>query len=244
MSPNSDYKLKADSDATPVFTPRDVHLIAISLPDTVDSRRRELLAEILPEWSYFELGEHLRLQNPITPERSNLLQSIGQCAADLLHALKAVDEVDREVLAVEMALVAGESLLASGWTEINKLNTRIAEEASFLSNLEEAARNLKRGPGQPRKIAARLVMMDIAAIFEWLTDKRPTREGDVGFDAESDPPFWRFAAAIWPVVFGKGNFGLSSAMKNWAEERREHGYESAVMFNIHMRRPEWGIFGC
>jgi hypothetical protein len=234
----------AIEDPIPRFTARDVHLIVVSLPDTVDSRRRELLAEILPEWSYFDLREHLELQNPITPERSVLMQSVGQCAADLLLALKAIDEVDREVLAAAMALVAGENSLASGWTEISKLIKRIEEEASFLSNLEEAARNLKRGRGQPRKIAARLVMMDIAAIFEWLTDKRPTREGDVGFDAESDPPFWRFAAAIWPVVFGKGNFGLSSAMKNWAEERREHGYESAVMFNIHMRRPEWGIFGC
>jgi hypothetical protein len=110
----------------------------------------------------------------------------------------------------------------------------------LLNNLgNAAAQTWKYKRGKPRNTAADLVLMDIVAIFEWLTDTEVTRASDERIDAETDP-FWRFASAIWPVVFADGDYGLYSSLKKWSEN--QHGDESALMFNINMRHPGWGVF--
>jgi hypothetical protein len=60
-------------------------------------------------------------------------------------------------------------------------------------------------------------------------------KGDAG-------PFWDFAKTIWPLVFRNGTHGLSAAMKNWADARKRFGEESALMANIALRHPTWGLF--
>jgi hypothetical protein len=227
----------------PVFTDRDIVLIDKSLPDMVDRRRRELLPKILPDWNSNELSEYVLMAGGPTPERRERMVVVKDCASELLRSLKATDEVDRAGIAGEMVRAAGQSSLITGWSAVTTLIQRINEEVSFLAKLEEAAsRTWRRSRGHPRNTAAYLVLLDAAAIFEWLTDKRATREGDGSSDHETDPPFRRFAAAIWPVVFANGDYGLSSAMKNWATWRKEHDEESSLMFNINMRHPQWGVF--
>ena len=58
---------------------------------------------------------------------------------------------------------------------------------------------------------------------------------------EDEGLFYRFAAAVWPVVFGSAD-GLSSALKGWAAARKKYSERSAVLCNIQMRHPEWEIF--
>jgi hypothetical protein len=50
-------------------------------------------------------------------------------------------------------------------------------------------------------------------------------------------PFWDFAAAVWPHVFGKGRYGLSAAMKNWEKKKRHPRYGGSPFI-----RNTWGIF--
>ena len=80
-------------------------------------------------------------------------------------------------------------------------------------------------------------MKDIAAIFEWLTGTRAARRIERG-----PATFGRFAEAIWPVVFESADDGLQSAQKNWAAFRARYEEESALIANINMRHPEWGVF--
>jgi hypothetical protein len=222
----------ASGDATPEFTDRDVSLIAKSLPNAVDPRRLELLPGILRDWSSNDLREHTQVPRRAPLERRKRMERIGDCARELVQALNQADEVDRWGLADMMVRAAGQTLIA-GRAELSVLNQRIEEAVSLLQKLAEAAAKIwKYDPGGPRNIVAYLVMMDIAAIFEWLTDMAATRH----------TPFKRFAAAIWPVVFGNADYGLHSAMKNWAEFREEYGEGSRLMFNIDMRQPEWGVF--
>jgi hypothetical protein len=232
----------AVEDAIPLFTARDVTLIASSLPEAADPRRRELLPQVLCDWSDNDLREHVGTGKRVAPERRKRVAAIGTCARDLLRALDEADQIDRAGIAGEMVRSAGQDSLIAGWTEISELMQRLEEEVSFLNRLAEAAdQTWKYGRGGPRNITAYLVMQDAAAIFEWVTIREPTREVDRDSHAEIGP-FWKFLAAIWPVVFGSDDDGLSAAMKNWACLSKKHGEKSPLIVNIAMRHPTWGIF--
>jgi hypothetical protein len=232
----------AIEDPVPEFTARDVGLIDRCLPDTADPRRRQLLPQILHHWSSNDLFDYLKTVRRATPERRKRVKAVGTCARELLLALEAADDVDLAGIAGEMMLAERQTSLIAGWAEIGKLIQRIEEEVSFLDKLAEgAARTWDYGRGQPPNITANLVVQDSAAIFEWLTNTEATREVDRDSGAEIGP-FQEFLAAIWPVVFRSGDDGLPAAMKNWASLRRERGEKSALIANIAMRNPTWGIF--
>jgi hypothetical protein len=61
-------------------------------------------------------------------------------------------------------------------------------------------------------------MMDIAAVFEYLTDTEAVRQVDRNTHDEKGP-FRDFAGAIWSVLFTSDD-GLSAALKNWAMAAR------------------------
>jgi len=223
----------APEDETPKFTGRGVRLIADSLCNAVDTRRRELLPRILAEWGRTDLREHLQMRHEITPERRKRVKTVGKCAQKLLEALCAIDVQDRYGIALKMR---------SEGTKFDGPVKRIDDEGDFLTTLAEAAlQTWKRGPGQPRNIRTYLVMKDVAAIFEWLTNMEATRQVDRKSGVETGP-FLQFAAAIWPVVFGKADDGLRAAMRNWSSYRKRHGERSVLIANIAMRHPTWGIF--
>jgi hypothetical protein len=226
--------------AIPEFSDRDVNLIEQSLPDTVNPQRRKLLAPVLRDWSRNELREHVQMRGGATSKRRKRVMGVEKCARKLLQALNAADEVDRAGIVGEIVLAAGHTSLIAGWAAIGEQIQRIDEEVSFLTKLEEAAsRTWRRSRGHPRNNTAYLVMMDIAAIYEWLTEMVATREVDRDSGAETGP-FWRFVSAIWPVVFGKAE-GLSAGMKNWKAYRKKYGERSPLMANIAMRQRDMGI---
>jgi hypothetical protein len=83
-------------------------------------------------------------------------------------------------------------------------------------------------------------MQDIAAIYEWATGSKASRKYDA-YEEQESGPFWQFASAIWSAIHGT-NEGLWAAMKNWASYRKGCREESALMANIAMRHPSWGLF--
>ena len=121
----------------------------------------------------------------------------------------------------------------------------IQTRCEFVKNLSSgaaaAANSLHVNRGRPRNLAAFLVIRDIACIFQWVTGTEASRSVDRAHGKEIGP-FWQFASAVWPVVFGKGDDGLSSAMQNWARDKDLYGPGSALIANIALRHPTWGIF--
>jgi hypothetical protein len=122
---------------------------------------------------------------------------------------------------------------------------KLIEHRDFLNRLKAAAesleKRLKRGRGQPRNIVAYVVLLDLAAIFEWLTGVKARREVD-RIEGIETGAFYNFCEAIWPLVFESGTDGLSTAMKNWASGHREYGEASALLANISGRYPSWRVF--
>ena len=228
------------------FSEHAVELIKASLPGGIDQRRLDLLPLILNEWSRTDLREHLSRDTPAASrKRFAQLTNVGKYATHLRQALEAIDQPGKSWIAYEIGREEGSPPFSVSRERHAEMKERLRQEDDFLRKFAAATLTLieedKRGRGQPRNIRAYLVMLDLAAIFELLTDRKAARGIDRTYHTETGP-FWRFAESVWQVVFGTTR-GLKAAMKNWAEARKLYHEHSSFLLNLPLRRPGWGIFG-
>jgi hypothetical protein len=204
-----------------IFTDGDIEQVAASLPESVEPAKRALLAKILRKWAKTDIKNYLSHDTPpAIRARCERLKKSAASARDLHQAVKTLDEHDLYEIAFELARRPRQSRLSVEDRNVERQLKRLETSRMFLARFANiASRESRRGRGQPFNLVAYLIMRDCAALFEWLTGKRAshTIEG----------PFWRFVAAVWPSIFLNGEYGLSSAMKNWADLRREN--------------PTWGV---
>ena len=182
---------------------------------------------LLNEWSRTDLREHLSRESRATVrERYDQLSKIGTRANDLRQALEAIDQRGKSWIAQEIGREEGTPLFSVSRERVAEMKERLKDEDDFLRKLATATARLideldeSLGGRRPRNICAYLVIVDLAAIFEWLTGRKATREVDRDLGKDTGP-FWDFAAAAWPHVFGQGRYGLSAAMKNWEKEKKK-----------------------
>jgi len=224
------------------FSEHAVELIKASLPGGIDQRRLDLLPLILNEWSRTDLREHLSRDTPAASrKRFAQLTKVGKCATHLRQALEALDQRGWVWIAQEIGREDGSPLWSVTREGLSEMKERLKQQDDFLKRIEAAIPRLleedKQESGHPRNIRAYLVVMDLVAIFEWLTGRKATREVDRDLGKDTGP-FWDFAAAVWPHVFGQGGYGLSAAMKNWKKWHSLYGEESPFIRNMAMRHPE------
>jgi len=203
----------------------------------LSSTRREVLKRILLEWGCTDLVEHLsREPRQILKKRIDRLKEVKKHARELSKALSALEEEDWD------GLVWRGHYLSK--TEYERQRKRLEKVSQFIADLDTIKPEVfwpLKGP-RPPTITAYLVLQDAASIFEWLTETKATREVDRDSHSEQISPFFRFASILWPVVFGKGTTRLPSAIQNWAAWRKKFGERSALITNIALRHPTWGIF--
>jgi hypothetical protein len=188
-----------------------------------------------------DLRQHFARESAAAAQkRHERLARLGKIADRLSEELDGLNERDRWTLAGQIGVAEGQGITEVIFNKKNK--EQLDDVRNFIVTLAAAAKRplWKPGRGQPRNISAYLVMMDIASIFEWLSTTEPTRQVDRKTHDESGP-FREFAGAIWPFVFGS-SYGFLAAMKNWASARGRFGEKSAIIANIAMRHPEWGLF--
>ncbi len=243
MPPARNYSTKVVE-----FTDRDLKLIAASLPDLIDQRRLDLLPWILRDWGHTDLPMHLRLKpEPLERrrERFQRLASVEKRAKLLNEALAAIDDADRSNISTQLACPP--ERFPQGLTGANIRAAQRELEAAYewLPRLAAAARDAclpyapKKGPA--RNDVPYLVLLDLAAIFEWLTGHKAPRAWFKRGPEEEPPPFHQFAEAVWPVLFDSDD-GLSNAVRTWNDDRRTHGDRSPLMINLALRHSTWGIF--
>ena len=232
--------------SAPEFNDRAIKQLRASLPKGIGQRRLNLLPLILNEWSRTDLREHFSRETRATSrKRYAQLTKVGNCATHLRQALEALDPPGRAWIAQEIGREEGSPLFSVSRERLAEMKERLKDEGDFLRKLaaatvrsiEELDGSLSRG--HPRNKCAYLVMMDLVAIFEWLTGRKATREVDRDLGKDTGP-FWHFAAAVWPHVFGKGRYGLSAAMKNWGKWHLRYGEESLFVRNMAMSHPDMG----
>jgi hypothetical protein len=218
------------------FSDETIAEIDKTLDLKLSSTRRELLERILLEWGCTDLVEHLsREPRLVLKNRINRLKSVKTQARGLLEALCALEAGDLGGLVWKGYYV--------NKTEHKRQLERAVEASQYIAELgalePEVYWPLKGA--RPETITAYFVLQDLAAIFEWLTETRATREVDRDTHSEKNSPFFRFASILWREVFGKGTTGLPSAIKNWSTWRKEFAEHSGLIANLAMRHPAWGI---
>ena len=225
----------------PEFTDDDIRHIRAWLPKEVDPRRRKLLPAILREWARVDLRErYARESLAAQRERRERLARLGKIADRLVAALDGLDKHDRGTLAGQIGAAEGQEIMEAIFDEKN--HERLHNIRNSTADLAAAAKRplWNPGRGRPRNSPAYLVMMDIAAVFEYLTDTEAVRQVDRNTHDEKGP-FRDFAGAIWSVLFTSDD-GLSAALKNWAHGSKKYDEFSHLIENIAMRHLEWGLF--
>jgi hypothetical protein len=140
-----------------------------------------------------------------TPHRADRYRRVARTSKELLNAIDAVIEAD------DLGLIAGELGRADESIPMREkyghFSQKLMDHRDFLNHLQtavESAQNrLKKGPGQPRNTTVYLVLLDLAAIFRWVTGIKARREVDRVEGSETGP-FYHFCEAIWPLVFRNG----------------------------------------
>jgi hypothetical protein len=207
------------------------------LPQPVCRRRVVLLPLILEEWHRSDLPEHLSMKSrPVDNDLIEKLEIVRKHARKLQEALKAIGENGRKALLAQMSHDKNRS-------EFKAIVTWLEQEAAFIEKLVavDPREFWKPKRGRSRNLPAYLVLQDVVAIFEWLTRTKATREVSRDNGTETGL-FFDFASTLWPTIFGNGVVGLSAAMKNWAEWRSAYNEQSALIVNLALRHPAWGIF--
>jgi hypothetical protein len=184
----------------PEFSDNDIRHIAAWLPEGGDPRRHTLMPQIIREWAGVDLRLHFVTEPPAARrKRSERLTRLGKLADRLLEALDGLDERDRLTLAAQIGSVEGQSDLVAIFNEENR--RRLVESRDFIAAIAAAGGRPLSKPtrGQPRNNLAYLVMMDVAAIFEYLTETEATRQVDRDTREETGP-FRDVAGAIWSIL--------------------------------------------
>ena len=226
--------------------------ILAALPRGVDRRRKALLPRILDEWVHVDLPEHFdwearRRQAKMLKKRLSLVQ---KRATQLVASLQELESEDHFFLAMSLTTrKTKKGILDLNADQISKSLAEFKHVAEWLVELaagaNDANRSMALGRGRPRAIFSYLVMLDLVAIFEYLTHQRATRSvrGEDHFEYGAEyGPFWNFAEARWTAIF-KSALGLKSTIRNWVEARNRYGEVSPLIANMDLRHPQWGIFG-
>jgi len=167
--------------AVPVtLTDRDIALIAKALKIGVNPHRRCLLPRVLREWVEVDLADYASQEasRASAPDRPDRCRRVARRSEELLNAIDAVIEADDlGLIAVELGR-ADESIPMR--EKYGHFSQKLMDHRDFLNHLQAAVESLqnqlKRGPGQPRNMTAYLVLLDLAAIFKWVTGIKARRE--------------------------------------------------------------------
>jgi hypothetical protein len=237
------------------FSDEIVERIADSLPAPLTPRHRELLPNILREWSNNELRRHLSWGSRAQEHRlaDERVDAAAECFRQAMKALNDLNEDERRRWVSRMFQAQGRDFFDldryPSRSEFADEARRLNEESVFLAKYAAIEPPRPRRRGHPQNIPAYLALQDAASIFEWYSGRKAARgvqvvehDGIGKARANEAGPFHRFASVLWPALFGDGTSGLTAAMKNWASWRRKYGERSALVANIDLRHREWGVF--
>ena len=232
------------------FTTDQIQQLMAALPGCTDDRKRQLVPMILAEWGRTDIGQYLSLppSQQVRAER-RVLEKVASCANELAQALSSLGPGPRSAVAYHLSKgKVGIETALDWYNSIRDTDRRLGAMPARLDRLSAAvtATAVEWGPSRLRRasVIRCLILRDLAAIFEFATEQWSGRRvhTDPHDDAGQDyGPFWDFASAVWPMIFGSRN-GLSYAVKFWAQARARHGEGSAVIANMDFRYPEWRIF--
>jgi hypothetical protein len=189
------------------FTDAAANEIMEALRPSAIPERLQLLPEILAAWSERGLLDLLSLDDRETHRaRAEQLQLVSEAATNLIRVVRKLDERGRFEIACRARLHAQGFLeerwdlaIARGAPEIIIAAERHRDEVlSWLANLTKALSVPEPKPPPGKRTRSYLVVLDLAAVFEFVTGKRPTRHNThyQGTSQRLTGPFWKFVCCV------------------------------------------------
>ena len=227
------------------FTTKQLEQIKRALPDDANPHRLTLLPDILIEWERHDLQEYVSSRET----RESIRQTSKRYQELITAATKLSSAIDAAIKSSEHILIALQLGEFDGTVPMRDRRAhytdKILEHREFLRDLIAASSSISKrsqsGPGRPPNNIAYVALLDIAAIFEWVTLRKASRLVDPVRGVETGL-FYLFASAIWPLILQRADDGLPAAIKKWASARRKFGERSALIANIDMRHRLWRVF--
>jgi hypothetical protein len=232
------------------LTKEQLDALVSALPGCKSPHRRGLLPRVLEEWTQTDLVDHLSRATPkqIRAERRQL-EKLARQSDQLAQTLSGLALDCRFEVASRLLQPAAKArTIAPGFQSTQRMDRLLEECPARLQRLAQAAEHTAggwvSGSLRPDMLSRYLVLLDLAAIFQWATDEhagRRVRTDLVEEDAGKEyGPFYDFARAAWPMVF-KSEKGLGYAIKTWASGRARYREKSPFIRNLDLRHPEWRI---
>ena len=217
----------------PKLTKEDIKSIICALPvDKLDWRCR-YLPNLLQLWYLTEFIQHSGYG--LDTESDSLLKDIkelGQLAGRLGKTLAMPD--GGKLRDVVFSETWGAKCITPRKNDLVKADAEIDQLILSASMIEEAANRYvakqKRTAGRPPNVQSILVMRDIAVIYGWATETKPTRQFDELASKETGP-FFNFARAFWRVIFGNEQ-GVTAAMRHFGSGKESEADPSALFHNL------------
>jgi hypothetical protein len=178
-----------------------------------------LLPKLLRAWAAEDLQNHLTRRRSPVELRQNEVVKLGKKARDLLVSILGLDDADRFDIAMEAQswLEARDGSFNSPWVGLPG-DPEAAERRQdiallWLLDLADALDAPRRKPAPDKKTLGYLVVLDLAAIYEMVTQSAPTRRNwpNAKEGKRAYGPFWDFCSKIFAIIDIKS---LDRAMKD------------------------------
>jgi hypothetical protein len=203
------------------FPEEVIAAIGATLPPNTDPARLAVLPQMLHAWANEDLLEHLsREGRPDLRRREKQLSEVGGLTKDLIKAISLLDQRGFFEIALNSQMRRART---SSWdTDVAAGEGRRNNAISWLIDVDETFNNggngSENGQKPPPDKATRhyLIILDLAGIFELVSQQLPTRRVDYD-SGKTYGPFADFVAQVWSRIFGQSR-GLSYAIRVWADE--------------------------
>jgi hypothetical protein len=192
-----------------------------TLPPNTDPARLALLPQILRAWADEDLLDHLSREGRADlRRREKQLRKVGGLTRDLIEAISLLDQHGRFEIALNPQMRRARTSLWN--TDVAAGEERRDNAISWLIDLDETfndgGNGSENGQRPPPDTATRyyLIILDLAGIFELVSQQPPTRRVNPD-SGRTYGPFADFVAQVWAQIFSQ-NRGLSYAIRVWSDE--------------------------
>jgi hypothetical protein len=220
---------KSAAEITFTVTAAEIDGIIAALPPDSEPKKLKLFRFILEEWFLVDLPEHYRMaRSGVDAVSSRQLKAIAKQAGILERLLGDPEAAEARQLVI-VNLVRRRGLLYR-----KEVRAQLEKELDALTEVRSAATEALPRRGQPRNKFSYRVLLDIAAMYEWLTGDKPSRITDIVTE-RGGGPFYELCQALWPLAHQNNKGGLPSTIKNWAKTQTQCEDGSALISNIFLR---------
>ena len=220
-----------------VINHKSFHEILRNLGQPLIPDRLEKIPKLLDYWCGSVLFENRLIYEKPSEESLDRVRRLSSALQKVIDEYEGLDNYELQLLV---------SFLSDGYSDEKGLIPRLSEISADFDftisklkplkmSLENSVALFARKLGRPKNTFEYLVVQDIAAIYEWLVNKEPTRIVDTYRDEGKEiGPFRTFSEFIWSSLNDGSLDGFETPYKRWSTFKNKE--RSPIIQNFLMSR--------